>query len=187
MKQRSTKKVRTYQKELANNPYINGIENADGETVIRSLTDEEFKWLEKFNNEFVGGDFIRNENNEITQDNLHYTLIQETEALVIDLKAQIKEVAAKLLENNGYRQLNDRKAYSKYKKNLYKQHVKLTEELESVNITGNIHNDKYARRFDVMSYLGNGQRTVRVSDHFTQLAFNTNEDKLFEYMESSKL
>lgn len=187
MSARSTKKGRAYQRDLGSNPYIEGVTDFDGKIAIRPLNDEEFEWLEKFNNEFVEGNFIKNENKEITEDNLHYSLIVESEALVSDLKAQIKAISYQLMETNGYRQMNDRKAYFKYKKNLYKQHEKLKEELESVNITGNIYNDKYARRFDVMAYVGNSQRTVRVVDHFSKIGADTNEGILFEYMESTKL
>lgn len=187
MKPRSTKKGRAYQRELRSNPYTEGVVNFDGEIVIRPLNNEEFEWLEKFNNEFVEGNFIKNENKEITEENLHYKLIVESEALVVDLKAQIKEINTKLMETNGYRHMNDRKSYFKYKKNLYKQREKLKEQLESVNITGNIYNNNWAKRFDVMAYVGNSQRTVRITDHFSKTGLDTNEGQLFEYIESTKL
>lgn len=187
MKLKSTKKGRVYQRDLASNPYINGVKGQNEEVVIRPLTEDEFNWLEKFNQEFVEGNFERDSESNITPNNLHFDLIQQTEDRTADLKAQIKEVAAKLSETNGYREMHDRKSYWKYKKNLYKEHVKLTEELEKVNITGNIHNDKYARRFDVMAYIGTAQRTERISDLFEGVNIDTNECKLFEYLESSKL
>jgi hypothetical protein len=187
LKARSTKKVRTYLKDLNDNPYIDGVADFDGNIAIRPLTDSEFKWLEKFNSEFVEGNFNRDVDKNITEDNLHYDLIKQLEDMVIDLKLQIKELLVKLKETNGYRQMNDRKAYSKYKKNLYKQYDRLKESLKLVDITGEIFNRNWEKRNDVMAYVGQSQRTVRVTDHFSNSGIDTNEGKLFEYMESSKI
>lgn len=186
MKPRFTKKGRPYQKQISENPYINGVEGVDGKLVIRPLNEEEFEFLEKFNNEFVFGNFERDEEGNLTENNLHYELVNNTEDHVNALKEQIKEIKEKLNENNNYREMNDRKAYWKYKKNLYKEYSRLKEELESTNILGEINNDNYARRNDVMTYLGKDDRTVLVTDHFSNMKYNTNEAALFEYIESTK-
>lgn len=185
MKPRSTKKGRKYQRTLNNNPYIDGVIGVDGKIAIRPLTEEEFEFLKKFNDEFVEGNFKRDSTD------LHYTLIQESENEVKDLKERIKELGIKLRENNGYRMLNDRKAYSKYKKNLYKEYEELKEKLKEVDIMGNVEKGKHARRNDMMTYTGKGERTVAISDLFNQGSRNTEytstESQLFEYLEGSKI
>ncbi len=184
MKPRSTKKGRKYQRELNNNPYVEGVIGVDGKMAIRPLNDEEFEFLKKFNDEFVEGNFKRDSTD------LHYNLIQENENEVKELKERIKELGIKLRENNGYRMLNDRKAYSKYKKNLYKERQSLIEKLKEVDVIGNITNAKYARRVDLMAYTGKGERTVAISDLFNQGSKNTkytnSESDLFEYLEASR-
>lgn len=186
MKARCIKKGRLYQREIIESPYINGIEGIDGNLAIRPLTDEEFAFLEKFNSEFVQGNFERDDSGNITENNLHYDLVNGTEEYITSLKANIKEIKDKLSENNNYREMNDRKAYWKYKKNLYKEYSKLKEELESINIIGEIYNDNYARRNDAMTYVGKGERTVLVSDNFPNMHYSQNEQSLFEYIEASK-
>lgn len=176
-----------YRRELLDNPYVNGIVGTDGEVAIRALNDEEFNFLEKFNDEFVQGNFERDVDGNITENNLHYNMVNGTEESVSALKAEIKTLAEKLTETNGYREMNDRKAYWKYKKNLYKQFTALKEQLESINTIGNIYNDDYARRNDLMAHVGKNERTVLITDNFTNSKYDTNEESLFEYVESTKL
>lgn len=187
LKQKSTKKGRQYQRELNDNPYVNGIVGIDGKLAIRPLSDEEFNFLEKFNDEFVEGNFERDANGNITESNLHYNLVTGTEDFILSLKAEIKVIADKLIETNGYREMNDRKAYWKYKKNLYKQREKLKEQLKDIDLVGNTNRDKYARREDLMAYVGKNERTVLITDNFPHLKYNTDEEELFEYVESTKL
>lgn len=187
MKARSTKKGRHYQKEIVETPYLNGVKDNDGNIVIRPLDQEEFEFLEKFNNEFVFGNFERDGSGNITENNLHYELVNGTEEHVKALKDRIKDVRDKLNEKNNYREMNDRKAYWKYKKNLYKEYSALKEELEATNLLGEINNDNYARRNDIMTYLGVGERTVLITDNFHNMKYESNEAALFEYIESSKV
>jgi hypothetical protein len=160
---------------------------SDGEVAIRPLNDAEFEFLEKFNNEFVMCNFERDSEGNITEDNLHYEMISGTEDTISSLKAEIKVIGDKLRENNNYREMNDRKAYWKYKKNLYKEYARLKEELEAIDVVKNIIDDSYARRNDLMSYVGKDQRTVLITDNFTNMKYATNEEDLFEYVESSKI
>lgn len=185
MKAKSTKKWREYQKDLRSNPYVNGVRDSEGNNVIRPLNEEERLFLEKFNNEFVEGDFKRDSDNNITEDNLHYHLINSDK--IKEIKDKIKEVGDELRKTNNYREMNDRKAYWKYKKNLYKQYDSLKEELKTVDISGEIYNNKYARRFDTMAYLGKSERTILVTDLFSTVEVDSNEGKLFEYLESTKI
>lgn len=187
LKPRSTKKGKRHQRHLNENPYVNGIVGIDGKEVIRPLNTEEFEFLEKFNSEFVQGNFERDENDRLTENNLHYNIVNGTEESVAALKAEIKALSEKLKETNGYREMNDRKAYWKYKKGLYKDYVKLVEELESVDIVNNIYKDDYARRTDLMAYVGKNEITVLIADLFTNNKYDTNEETLFEYVESTKL
>lgn len=187
MKQRFTKRGRKYQRELSDNPYVNGITGVDGNLAIRPLNDEEFEFLEKFNNEFVMGNFERDANGKLTENNLHYPLVNGTEDSISKLKADIKITSEKLRESNNYREMNDRKAYWKYKKNLYKEYSKLKAELEAIDVVKNIDADNYARRSDLMTYVGKDQRTVLITDNFSNTKYATNEEDLFEYVESSKI
>jgi hypothetical protein len=159
----------------------------DGDLSIRPLTDSEFKFLEKFNSEFVQGNFERDDNGDITENNLHYNMVNGTESSIKNLRDEIKIIREKLNETNGYRQINDRKAYWKYKKNLYKQYTKLKDELLEIDIVKCIYNSNYARRNDLMSYVGKEERTVLITDNFYNLKFETNEESLFEYIESTKI
>ena len=52
-----TLNLRTRYEEIEQNQYINGVKNADGETVIRELTPTEKDWLNRFNEEFVNANF----------------------------------------------------------------------------------------------------------------------------------
>ena len=187
MKPRSTKKGKRHQRQLNENPYVNGIVGTDGKEAIRALNDEEFEFLAKFNSEFVQGNFERDSDGNLTENNLHYNLVNGTEESVAALKAEIKALSEKLTETNGYREMNDRKAYWKYKKALYKEYSELKEKLESVDVVNNIYKDDYARRTDLMAYVGNNEITVLISDLFTNNGYNNNEESLFEYVESTKL
>jgi hydroxylamine reductase (hybrid-cluster protein) len=159
----------------------------NGEEGIRPLNDEEFQYLEKFNSEFVQGNFERDADGNLTENNLHYELVNGTEDSVKELKEQIKVLSEKLKESNGYREMEDRKAYWKYKKNLYKEYSKLKEDLEAINIVGNIYTDNYARRSDLMAYVGQDEITVLVTDIFPNMEYPANEEALFEYIEASKI
>lgn len=188
MKPRSTKKGRLYQRELNDNPYVDGIVGIDGNVAIRALSNEEFEFLDKFNNEFVEGNFERDMEGNLTETNLHFGLVNGTEDSITALKAEIKEVADKLSDvNNGYREMTDRKSYWKYKKNLYKTLEKLKGQLKETDITGNIYKDKYARRNDLMTYVGKEERTVLITDLFHKDDYANNEESLFEYVESTRL
>ncbi len=187
LKPRSTKKGRPYQRELNDNPYVNGIVGIDGKNGIRSLTEDEFNFLDKFNDEFVDGVFERDSDGNITDNNLHYGIVNGTEESIAALKAKIKDISDKLIETNGYREMNDRKAYWKYKKNLYKQREELKDQLIELDVTGNIYKDMYARRNDLMTYVGKDERTVLITDIFSKSDHNNNEESLFEYVESSRL
>lgn len=186
MNLKSTQKGRKYQRELNSNPYTKGVTGVDGNVAIRALTEEELAYLEKFNNEFVEGNFERDDEGNVNENNLHYNLINESEERVKVIKEQIKELGVKLRETNDYRTMHDRKAYWKYKKNLYKEREKLKDQLNEINIVGNINGSKYARRNDVMAYTGVGEKTVHVLDHFNTNKEVDSEHKLFEYIESSK-
>ena len=83
--------------------------------------------------------------------------------------------------------MNDRKAYWKYKKALYKEYSELKEKLVSVDIINNIYKDDYAKRTDLMAYVGKNEITVFITDIFTNTKYDTNEESLFEYVESSRL
>lgn len=187
MNPRSTKKGKKHQRELNDNPYVNGIVGIEGNEAIRPLNDAEFEFLEKFNSEFVQGNFERDVNGNLTENNLHHKIVNGTEDSVAALKAEIKVLADKLNETNGYRVMNDRKAYSKYKKALYKEYAELNEKLISVDIVNNIYKDDYARRTDLMAYVGKSERTVLITDIFNNSEYHNNEDSLFEYVESSRL
>lgn len=159
---------------------------SDGEVAIRALNEAEFEFLEKFNSEFVMGNFERDEDGNLTENNLHYSLVNGKEDDIKTLKADIKVIGDRLRETNNYREMNDRKAYWKYKKNLYKEYSKLKEKLESIDLVKNIDADNYARRSDLMTYVGKDQRTVLITDNFSNMKYATNEEDLFEYVESSK-
>jgi hypothetical protein len=151
------------------------------------LTEEEFNFLEKFNHEFVDGKFERDTNGNLTENNLHYGIVNGTEDSIAALKAQIKDISDKLGETNGYREMNDRKAYWKYKKNLYKQREELNEQLIELDVAGNVYKDAYARRNDLMTYVGKEERTVLITDIFSNSEHTNNEESLFEYVESTRL
>lgn len=187
MKPRCTKKGKKHQRELNENPYVNGIVGIDGNVAIRSLNEEEFEFLEKFNSEFVQGNFERDTDGNLTENNLHYGMVNGTEESVAGLKAEIKALSEKLNETNGYREMNDRKAYWKYKKDLYKQYSELKDKLNSIDTVNNIYKDDYARRTDLMAYVGKNEITVLISDIFPTNGYNNNEESLFEYVESARL
>lgn len=160
----------------------------DGNIALRQLTDEEFRFLSKFNDEFVEGNFDRDVDGNILDTNLHYQLVNSTEDSLMELKSQIKEVSAKLADRDSkYCEKSDRKSYWRYKKNLYKEMEELKEKLKETDVIGNVYKDKYARRNDLMTYVGKEERTVLITDLFQGNISPNNEEALFEYVESVKL
>lgn len=142
-------------------PYIDGVTNQDGEQVIRPLSKEEKEFINKFDNEFGNAAF----NNDPTD--LHYKLIQDNKSEVKRLKLKLKKVSAEIRkfthgEGNGYREMSseERLDYKEYQKNLFLKKNDIAQQLEKVNVRGNIDNSKNGRRKDV----SNSSRTSNISD-----------------------
>ena len=56
-----------FREDFLDCPYVNGVKNKDGSTAIRSMTDEEKDWLNKFNEETVVASFSKDNSQNLYQ------------------------------------------------------------------------------------------------------------------------
>ena len=145
-------------KELIGKSYVNGIKDESGNYAIRPLNEEEVAFLEKFNDEFVSGNFNKDKTD------LHYPLIKKNRKQVRLLSIELVKVSKELLsDTSGWREMSgpERKAFRKRKKRLYLKKVAIQEKLLDIDIIHTVYKDNYARGVDVSNY---PKRTVHISD-----------------------
>lgn len=134
---------RKYERELGEVDYIDGVKGIqDG---IRALNKEELDFLNRFNNEFVRGNFENNKKN------IHKELIAENKEKVTELRQKIKEVkeVLKAHKKNYSSNTMNRLNYATIKASILDQIHSLEDELSLYDVKGNIWKDRYSRRMDI--------------------------------------
>lgn len=94
-KELNTKRRRDY---LDNTYYIDGVESVDyssDDGGIRPLNEEERAWLNKFNSEYYGASFSKNDKNNLHQTKASKKKLDKIKKEIKDLKGQIKTIESK--------------------------------------------------------------------------------------------
>lgn len=71
--------------------YVNGIKNAKGKTVIRPLNEAEKDFLNKFNAEYYGASFDKDDSKNLHKHKVDKQTINNVRKNIRDIKAKIKE------------------------------------------------------------------------------------------------
>lgn len=145
-------------KDLIGESYTKGIKGFDGEQAIRPLNEEEKAYLEKFNDEFINGNFVKDGTD------LHHNLIEDNKKEIKSLKRKLKKVNNELNDDNsGWRTMNgeEREAFSRRKEELHLMKNDLKGRLSEIDVLTMIRANNYSRGMDVSNY---PNRTVKIAD-----------------------
>jgi hypothetical protein len=161
---RNNKNINTFhkRKDLLDTPYVNGVKSVDGrKDGIRPLNQEEKDWLDKFNNEFVNGNFNKDKTD------LHYSLIKKNEQKLARAKEALKRVnekMAKKLKRGVFKTLpsRERAYYRAYRKRLVERKEALKRKIFELDFIKKSYQSDNQRYLDPLNY--KGYRSINILD-----------------------
>lgn len=163
-RKRNNKNINTFnkRKELLDTPYVNGVKSVDGRNEgIRALSKEEKDWLDKFNDEFVNGNFSKDKTD------LHYSLIKKNEQKLARAKDALKRVNEKIskkLKRGVFKTLpsRERAYYRAYRKRLTERKEALKRKIFELDFIKRSYQSDNQRYTDPLNY--KGYRSINILD-----------------------
>lgn len=167
------KRKRKYEVEISSVDYIDGVRDDEGKLVIRALTDDEAKFLAKFNSEYVGGNFDKS-------GNVHDGLIEDRSAELENLKVERQKIRDALkAHSRNYKSTDSGKVkreHSETKRLLKEQILALNDRIATVGVKEAIWKDRYSKRLDLYH-----NDVIAVSGLFTDQETRS-ESEMFDYI-----